>query len=176
MIRGINHVAINTRSIDRLSSFYEKVLGDGLAMQEICWKNNPKIDSVLGIYGSVGRQRMLRGRSCYLELFEFTFPEGKDGALHAYDRGITHFALEVDDINAEFERLSAIGMTFLSETPVHIDDKFKVIYGQDPDGNLVELIEVASEHPYALAQLNDAAEKPDREAAHRVRLHAEGSQ
>jgi catechol 2,3-dioxygenase-like lactoylglutathione lyase family enzyme len=68
---------------------------------------------------------------------------------HVCDHGITHIALDVRDIHAEYERLSAAGMRF--HCPPLDMGGIKATYGRDPDGNVVELQEILTQDsPVAL--------------------------
>jgi glyoxylase I family protein len=60
----------------------------------------------------------------------------------------THFALQVDGIDAEYARLKAGGMTFVGD-PVDFGVA-SAIYGRDPFGNVIELYEIRDER---IAQL-----------------------
>ena len=62
------------------------------------------------------------------------------------DHGITHLALQVSDIEAEHQRLADAGMFFHCPP----GEQIRAIYGRDPDGNVVELMEVADNSPMAL--------------------------
>ena len=57
------------------------------------------------------------------------------------DHGITHLCLQVEDIDGEYERLKAAGMTFHC-APQKAGKGLRATYGRDPDGNVVELLEV----------------------------------
>ncbi len=57
-------------------------------------------------------------------------------------RGIHHTAISCIDIDGEYERLKAGGMNFHCE-PVDYGS-CRCTYGRDPDGNVIELIEVHS--------------------------------
>jgi catechol 2,3-dioxygenase-like lactoylglutathione lyase family enzyme len=59
--------------------------------------------------------------------------------------GVSHVAFTVNDLEAEYERLQAKGVAF-NAPPQHSPDGYaKVTFCQDPDGNLIELVEVLSE-------------------------------
>jgi len=153
MIRGINHTAINTHDLARLADFYTKVIGFEEAADPFSWRDNAVIDSIFGLTGTAAQQRMLRAGNCFLELFEFETPSARDGGpLRACDHGFTHLALDVTNIDAEVDTLRSRGMVFLLERPIALGE-LRAIYGKDPDGNLIELIQTTDEHPYSLAQL-----------------------
>ena len=65
-------------------------------------------------------------------------PEGSARHTRQWDAGYAHIALDVTDIHAEYERLSAAGMKFVGP-PVDLGGGSFAIYGRDPFDNLVEL-------------------------------------
>lgn len=146
MIRGIHHVAICTPNLDRLAAFYVDVIGFEQAMTT-SWRNRPVVDRMIGLRNSAARQVMLQAGNAYLELFEYESPSGNsaDPDRTPADQGYTHFCLDVTDIDAEYARLVANGMTFHSPPPTAEEigsGKLRAIYGRDPDGNIVELQEI----------------------------------
>ena len=146
MIRGVHHVAISTPDIDRLAAFYIDVVGFETVMST-SWSDRPIIDRIIGLRGSAARQLMLQAGNAYLELFEYQSPAGKsaDPDRPPSDHGYTHFCLDVTDIDAEYARLSASGMTFHAPPPTVEElgnGRLRAIYGRDPDGNIVELQEI----------------------------------
>ncbi len=146
MILGIHHVAISTGNLGRLVHFYTDVLGFEI-VTEIGWKDNPQIDRIVGLQGSEADSVMLRTGNIYIELFQYHKPEGKqsDPQRPVSDHGYTHFCIAVEDIDAEYERLLAAGMTFHCPPPGGNDSKeapVRATYGRDPDGNVIEIQEV----------------------------------
>lgn len=157
MIRGIHHAAICTPDLDRLASFYTDVVGFEPVMST-AWRDRPVIDHIIGLRGSAARQVMLRAGSAFLELFQYESPEGRaapDSPSPA-DHGYTHICLDVVDIDQEYARLSASGMTFHAPPPSRDElggGAIRAIYGRDPDGNIVELQEILDPSvPFALQQ------------------------
>ena len=151
MIRGIHHTAISTANLERLVRFYRDVLG----FQEIFasqWKQGAEqADNITGLKNSAARLVMLKAGNACLEIFEYSSPEARpnDPNRPACDHGITHLCLDVRDINAEYQRLKAAGMTF--HCPPQNMGGVTATYGRDPDGNIVELLEVEeATNPIAL--------------------------
>lgn len=172
MIRGIHHVAISTPDLDRLAAFYTDVIGL-VPVMSTQWKDRPLVDRMIGGYEqSEARQVMLQAGNAHVELFEYTSPAPTpaDPDRTPADHGYTHLCLDVVDIDAEFERLSANGVTF-NDSPPTVDEmggvrRLRAIYGRDPDGNIIELQEVLDTSiPFALenASMIDATASP---AAH----------
>ena len=85
--------------------------------------------------------RCLKGPNAFLELWQYTNPEPKDLRSRPCDYGYPHFALQVDDIQVEYDRLKTHGMEFVGEV-VHFGDTSSAIYGRDPCGNVIELYEI----------------------------------
>lgn len=154
MIRGIHHVALNTANFEEMYAFYKDVLGFEPAVDVGGWANEPRFDEVIGLKGSAARQCMFKAGNAYLELFEYSAPAAREGApLRPCDHGYTHFALDVTDIEEEYERLSAAGMRFMCDRPGDFGD-IKAVYGQDPDGNLIEIQQTTPDQAFAIQRLD----------------------
>ena len=152
MIRGIHHTSISTGDIERSLAFYRDALGFEVVMDYRWPIGTENMDVTTRLEGTSGRAVMLRASNAMLELMEYETPQGApgDAGRPLCDHGIAHLCLEVDDIDAEYERLLAAGMRF-HHPPVQ-NDGARATYGRDPDGNAVELIEFQrEEEPLALA-------------------------
>ncbi|MET7998933.1 VOC family protein [Amycolatopsis sp. NPDC005232] len=142
MIRGIHHIGIHTLDLDRLKSFYEKAFGFEAVGEEFDLKDEPVASLVVGLPGAAARVVMMKAQNCFIELFEWSSPAG--GPLSprkANDFGYTHFMIDVSDIDAEYDRLAELGMTFVHPSAVRFGNNASV-YGKDPDGNIIELGEI----------------------------------
>jgi len=142
MISGMNHVAISTGDFERSLGFYRdlmgmELVGEGPFAGEL-------YDNILGLKNATGRAAMLRLGNAQLELFEFTnpIPKESDPSRPVCDHGITHICFDVTNIEEEYERLKAAGVLF--HCPPQDAGFAKATYGRDPDGNVFELLEVAS--------------------------------
>lgn len=151
MIHGINHVAISTADIERLSAFYIEQLGFAEVFR-LNWDiGHTALDNITGLTDSSSRIIMLRCGNACVELFEYRTPTPKPGDPNrpVCDHGITHICLQVTDIDAEHARLAAAGMRFHCP-PQAVGGKIRATYGRDPDGNVVELLEVPADSPLAV--------------------------
>jgi glyoxylase I family protein len=140
MIVGIHHIAIGVDNIDKAIEFYTQALGFELA-DEATLKDNPLVDKAIGLPGVNARMAMLKAPNAFIELWQYTQPQPEDLRSRPCDLGYPHFALQVRDIQSEYDRLAAAGMTFVGEV-VKFGDAAAAIYGRDPFGNVIELYEI----------------------------------
>lgn len=151
MIKGVHHVAMSTKNIDRLKAFYRDRFGFKVVYErEKAGEPNPSSDAIFGLQGASFRMAMLKGPNVFVEMFEFASPEGKpsDPRRPVCDAGITHLCFSVTDIHGEYSRLKDAGVTFHC-TPQKRPGVGQATYGRDPDGNVFELIETDPECAFA---------------------------
>jgi glyoxylase I family protein len=157
MIRGIHHVAVHVRDLERMVKFYGQAFGFEIVGEEFNWQESTTFDQILDVPGSAGRGAMLRAGTCYLELFQFSAPAPiSTRPTRPFDKGYTHFCVDVTDIEGEYERLRALGMTFGHPSPVDVGH-VKTIYGRDPEGNVIEIQQTATNCDFRLDQLPPVA-------------------
>jgi len=153
MIRGIHHVAISTPNLQRIVDFYTNVIGAEQVYDGGWEAGSDVIDTIVGLKKSHAKQAMLRLGNAYLEFFEYVTPAGKpkDPAYGVNDHGYTHFCLDVQDIDAEYQRLLAAGVAFNCPPPDFPGGAIRATYGRDPDGNVIELQQISDPgHDFAL--------------------------
>jgi glyoxylase I family protein len=149
MIIGIHHVAISTPDLERITRFYRDTLGFE-AESEVQWEAGTELgdlcDTIIGLKNSSAKSIMLKKGSMIVEFFQYSAPEPKplSPKQRVCDHGYTHICLEVKDIDKEFDRLKNAGMTFHARPPGDEGAGLRAIYGRDPDGNVVELMEIVS--------------------------------
>jgi len=152
-VLGFHHVAISSPNLDRLVEFYctlfnfEKVF-------EFSWdKGVGAFDRMMALDATAARVTMLRTGNSFLEIFEFSSPHPKpqDPNRPVNDHGFTHICVAVDDAVAECARLEALGLR-LHCPPIKSNLPVTGTYGRDPDGNVVEILEVSDpDHPLEFA-------------------------
>src|SRR3546814_21004764 len=92
---------------------------------------------------------MIRLGSFYMEVFQYHQPEGVRIERRMCDPGLLHICLYVADAQAEYERLSALGMEF--HCPLGGARTMLPTYGRVCDGNVVALLKVIAEaYPFPL--------------------------
>jgi catechol 2,3-dioxygenase-like lactoylglutathione lyase family enzyme len=141
MIKGFHHAAISTPDLQRCIQFYTEVIGGEVAWTFGWPAGTPEADEVTGLQNSSADAAMLKIGGTFLEVFQFSSPDplSQSGNRPVNNHGITHICLEVENIQGEYERLKAAGMLF--NCPPQSQEGSSMVYGRDPDGNVVELIE-----------------------------------
>jgi glyoxylase I family protein len=153
MIRGIHHVAVHVRDMDRMMKFYKDAFGFEVVGEPFSWSNDAFIDKIVDITGSAARGAMLRAGTCYVEMFQYSAPAPTvTKPLQGFDKGYTHFCVDATDIEKEYLRLKGLGMTFSQPAPIDVGH-VKSIYGRDPEGNLIEIQQTADHCDFRLDKL-----------------------
>lgn len=154
MIRGIHHVGINCRDMDRMKRFYCEAFGfEPVDEEGFAWADEPVMDHIVDVKGSASKGMMLRAGTCYLELFQYSAPApNSPEPKRPFDRGYTHFCVDVTEMEKDIEFLKTCGMTFNDRDFVDVGH-VKTIYGYDPEGNLIEVQQCAPKNGFTLEQL-----------------------
>ena len=136
MIRGIGHVAFRVTDLGRALDFYCGTLGFREAFR--LERDGEPSPWIVYLHVAPGH---------FLELFP-----GGEGTVAPRGRaaGYNHFCLVVDDMQATLSDLRARGLRAAGE-PVRGMDANWQFWLEDPDGNAIELMQIASESPQAAA-------------------------
>jgi catechol 2,3-dioxygenase-like lactoylglutathione lyase family enzyme len=157
MIRGIHHIGMNCRDMDRMVRFYEEAFGFEKVDDGFGWADEPMMDHIVDVKGSAAKGVMMRAGQCYLELFQYSAPPPAGGGpLHPNDRGYTHFCIDVTDIENDIAHLRQCGMTFNDRDFVDVGH-VKTLYGYDPEGNVIEVQQTAANNGFTLEELKARA-------------------
>lgn len=143
MIQKIHHTAISTPDLQRSVAFYCELFGFEVLV-EMAWPVGSELtDAIMGIEETAAKAVMLRRGDSMIEVFEFSSPDARPQASDrpVCDHGITHMCFLVDDIQGEYVRLTEAGMQFHCP-PQDAGLGSSYTYGRDPDGNVIELLEV----------------------------------
>lgn len=147
MILGFHHVAISTPDLERFVDHYRRWYGFECVYEGGWQGDNERIGRMVQLPGSAAKYAVLRLGSFYLEAFQYLEPVGDTIPRRMCDPGLIHICLYVDDVQAEYERLSALGMEF--HCPPGGPRSLQATYGRDCDGNVVEILEIRAEnHPF----------------------------
>ena len=139
MITQLEHAALSVAHLDRSVAFYRDILGFGL-IRIIEPRADAMLGTIVGLPGAQARIAHLRFGGDMLELFEYVAPRGTPiaPARTQADHGFTHIGFRTDDVCADYRKLKAQGVEFLSE-PVEFRPGVWVVYFRGPDGEVGEL-------------------------------------
>ncbi len=140
MIVGIHHVAIGVPDFARGLAFYRDILGFEVVQTSEFRGTSPLADQAIGLDATTAQMAMLKAPNAYIEIWQYSNPDPVDHRSRPCDYGYPHFALQVDGIQEEYDRLSNAGMEFVGP-PVEFGSS-AAIYGKDPFGNIIELYEI----------------------------------
>lgn len=150
MIQGFWHVSFTVSDIEASVKWYTEVLGLEYVRGQT--QHNVYTSKLVGFPEahlkvaqlSVPGAAMPVSRH-HIELVEYVHPRGEDIPLDTNRTGVGHWAFVVDDLQAEFKRLKALGVQFKAEAPVAIEEGVNkggyTIYFIDPDGITLELLQ-----------------------------------
>lgn len=138
----LGHVALVTPDIDRLVSFYTKLLGVGPRHRMDTIRNSPKLDAIAGIDSLRLRAAWFNVGNMTLEIWQFENPptRAREAPLPVTQIGYSKVSFEVNNLNRLYERLRTDGFSFVS--PPEISAGTTAVLLRDPDGNLLSLEEV----------------------------------
>lgn len=140
MILRFRHAGIVVTDLEKSLHFYVELLGfKVINRSEECGEY---IEFMLALAGvRVTTVKMEGPDGSVLELLEFQRPMGPVTKHQIFQIGISHLAFTVDDIEAEYLRLSKAGVGFNSGPILAQGGKAKVCFTWDPDGTYLELVQ-----------------------------------
>jgi catechol 2,3-dioxygenase-like lactoylglutathione lyase family enzyme len=147
-MRGIHHVGITVRELERSLAFYRDLLGAVV----IGLSDDVDVAAVVGLPGARARIADLDiGGGQILELLEYRPTAPADNARDANRPdtiGTCHVSLRVADLDQALARVARAGFAPIGEA-VRLDEggiwqDCVVVYLHDPDGVIVELLQQGS--------------------------------
>ncbi len=137
---NLNHVGICVVDLQRSIEFYRAHLDMELIYH--AQFSGPQYEAVMALSDARGHMCVLKNHTVQLELFQFEHPgpSGSPAAETMANRGISHFGVEVDDIDVTYQRLVAAGVCCHSPV-LEFKGGMRATYVRDPDGNVFELLQ-----------------------------------
>jgi len=142
-MKAVRHFGIVVSDMETSLYFYRNLLG--LKVAKVMEESGEYIDNVLSLEGvRVATVKMSADSgSTLVELLEFkSHPRPIHGEPEVYSAGPSHVAFTVDDLDGVYRRLSESGVRFKAPPQQSPDGYAKVAFCRDPDGTLIELVEV----------------------------------
>jgi len=147
-VEWLHHTGFNVSDMDQSLEFYRDLLG--LEVTRDLVFEGEILDKLGGLPESKAHIVFLGNGDDrhFLELVEWLNPVGTaTDAAPINNVGVSHLGLRVDDADRFYEELSSKGIRFTHPPVVRENatypDVQKICFLQDPDGNRVELLEVA---------------------------------
>jgi catechol 2,3-dioxygenase-like lactoylglutathione lyase family enzyme len=143
VLMGFHHVAVRVADIERATRFYVEGLAGKVRTSP--GRHEDAFASV--VMGGTPNARFKVNHidipaGC-VELFEFLEPVKPTGTFSPSDAAQLHFAIQVDDVAAALARVEAAGGKRYWPEITDIGGGYSAIYVTDPDGNVIELIDVS---------------------------------
>lgn len=149
MITGFWHVSFTVSNLEASVRWYTEVLGlEYVRGQEQANEYTARLVGFPGVHLKVAQLRvpgLAVPRSFHhIELIEYVHPRGESIPLDTNRTGVGHWAFEVTDLQAAYDRLKALGVQFKSEPnaiTAGVNTGGWAVYFTDPDGITLELIQ-----------------------------------
>ena len=142
---GFMHVGIQVGDMEASLRFYRDLLGLGVVVDVT--SGGWLADVRSGNRDAEVRICVLRGAGQTIELLEW-IPPVPHGRVASAAAGVAHLAFRVGDVSAAHRELLAEGVDFLFP-PREVITGEPMTFAVDPDGVLIELIQVGPEGPAA---------------------------
>ena len=134
MLKGIGHIAFNISNLERSLDFYCNKLG----LREAFRLDREGTPSPWIVYLQIAPGH-------FIELFP-----GATGENTSSQVGYNHFCLLVEDMATTLKELEARGLPISGEPTRGLDNNWQY-WLTDPDGNRIELMQIAPDSPHAAA-------------------------
>ena len=143
-ITNIRHTGIVVSDMERSLRFYRDRLG--MEVWADFRDDSDYVQAVTDVPGANVRMVKLKAADgVSIELLQYlSHPSDVPEPGKACDVGCNHVALQVDDLRALYEKLSSEGIHFNAPPRVSPDGGAKVTYCRDPEGVIIELVEILS--------------------------------
>src|SRR3984893_13107647 len=137
-MKALHHVGTTVKDLEASIRFYHDVLGLQFSNEPSPWFDGEELGQAVGVPGAALRQVSLLLGDTTLELLEYKSPPSETAApLKSNNRGASHVAFVVDDIDAKKTELEAKGIEFYGQVNF-VDEGVLAglwgVYFDDPGG------------------------------------------
>ena len=141
MIKDVRHVGIVVSDMEKSLKFYRDLLG--LKIKSLVNEQGEFLDNMLAhenVKNKVAKLVTEQGNALVELIDSSSYGNKKDRDF--FTIGASHFALTVDDLNETYDYLIKNGVKFTAPPQQSPDGFAKVTFCEDPDGTLIELVEI----------------------------------
>lgn len=138
-IEAVRHTGIVVNDLEKAISFYQDLLGLKIVKRKE--ETGKFIDKITGLKNVTATTvKMAAADGALVELLRFSsHPDNVSASSKITTTGITHLAFTVGDLDSLYQKLKEQGVIFVSQPQVAPNKFAKVVFCQDPEGNLLEL-------------------------------------
>ncbi|MDA0977598.1 MAG: VOC family protein [Proteobacteria bacterium] len=139
-ITRVNHTGISVSDMERSLTFYRDLLELEVIFDSDV-PENTRLSEVVGMKQATGRVVWLRAGDTMIELWQWDTPRGRalpDDYIPA-DKGVTHFALQTDDVNSLYLKVVEAG--YPANSPPRDLGLHLTTYIKGPDDEIIEILE-----------------------------------
>ena len=153
MILGPHHVSFTVSNLRKAEDFFDRILGykriaGGRYDFPYMSRQVGYPNAVLDISMLTHKGEPIKSKGFLIELIEYVHPKCEPTDTSTCRPGSAHLCLLVEDLRAEYHRMSAMGVEFIS-TPNQVTHGVNkgawVVYFKGPDNIRLEMIEPAIE-------------------------------
>ncbi len=144
-VTAFRHTGIVVQDMEAMLYFYHDLLGFEVWADFV--DSSEYVQAVTAVPGAeLHMIKMSAPEGGSLELLQYrSHLQSSTDAKRSCDTGINHIALQVGDLEDLYQRLKSEGIVFNCPPLVSSDGGAKVTYCRDPEGGIVELVEIISE-------------------------------
>jgi catechol 2,3-dioxygenase-like lactoylglutathione lyase family enzyme len=141
-VKAIRHTGIVVSDMNRSLPFYRDLLG--MEVWADFKDDSEMLQAVTDVPGANIRMVKLKAADgVSIELLQYlSNPQDVPEPAKACDVGCNHVAMQVEHLDALYEKLTTEGIRFHTPPTVSSDGGAKVTYCRDPEGVIVELVEI----------------------------------
>lgn len=155
--RNFSHIGLSVPDLEAAITFYSEVMGWYVIMEP---SDVVEDDSMIGVmctdvfgegWGKFRIAHMATDDRIGIELFEFPNNEQPENNFEFWKTGIFHYAIQDPDIEGMVEKIVAHGgkQRMLIREYYPGEKPYRMVYCEDPFGNLVELYSHSYELTYS---------------------------
>ncbi len=143
-VKSIRHAGIVVSDMTKSLEFYRDLLG--MEVWADFEDKSAYAQAVTGVPNAhIWMVKLQAKDGGSVELLKYlSHPQPIPELRRACDVGINHVALHVDDIDSLYEKLRQHDIRFIAPPTLSTDGRAKTTYCRDPEGVLVELVQMLS--------------------------------
>lgn len=138
------HVGLVVDDMEGQINFYSDFFG--FVVQRDMFEEGSFFEHLLGVPNIKARTVKMSDETGNIVLELLNFTDGdipfEEKRRKVRDKGFTHFAITVKNLEKTYEKLSDAKIKFVNKPRISDDGGAKVAFCLDPENNLIELVEV----------------------------------